>query len=181
MGLAAFNKGYALDDPYPGYGAYSRKLEMWSERLAEIRKIHANYCVELKSKADTTLDALDNRIFSASERFSSQLPEMAQLLGAWESDRKKINYAYRHLQEIFKITMTAYHPNGSNGYPSEKVDLPENEQLSSYESQVERYLKHRDELTNQVTCLRDQVRDQKIALHNWWQETSTLELLSFPK
>lgn len=181
MGVAAFNKGYALDDPYPEYGAYTRRLEVWTQKLAEIRKMHSEYCSDLKRKADSILDALDNRILAASERFSAQLPEMSQLLSAWESDRSKVNYAYKQLQEIFKITINAYHPNGSGGYPMDKVDLPENEQLKSHKEQVDRYLNRREELTQQVNNLRDQVRGQRDALHVWWQEPATLDLLGFPK
>jgi hypothetical protein len=181
MGVAAFNKGYALDDPYPEYGAYTRRLEVCTQELAEIRKIHSEYCSDLKRKADSILDALDNRILAASERFSAQLPEMSQLLSAWESDRSKVNYAYKQLQEIFKITISAHHPNGNRGYPLEKVDLPENEQLKSHKEQVERYLNRREELTQQVNKLRDEVRSQRDALHVWWQEPATLDLLGFPK
>jgi hypothetical protein len=181
MGIAAFNKGYALDDPYPEYGVYSRKLEVWSQKLAEMRKLHAEYCAELKKKADGTLDALDNRILNASERFSAQLPEMSQLLSAWQSDRSKINYAYRQLQEIFKITISAYHPKGSVGYPKELLNLPENDQLNSHKEQVDRYLNRREELSQQVNKLRDQVKEQRHMLHGWWQNPGTLDLLGFPK
>jgi hypothetical protein len=180
MGVAAFNKGYSLDDPYPEYGTYTRRLEVYSQQLAEVRKIHAEYCSDLKRRADSTLDALDNRILTASERFSAQLPEMSQLLSAWESDRNKVNYAYGQLQEIFKITINAYHPKGGD-YPMGKVDLPENDQLKSHKEQVDRYLNRREELTQQVNTLRDQVRGQREALHIWWQEPSTIDLLGFPK
>lgn len=181
MGIAAFNKGYALDDPYPEYGEYTKRLEVWSSKLSEFRRQHAEHCSDLKRRADTTLDALDNRILAASERFSAQLPEMSQLLSAWESDRNKVNYAYRQLQEIFKLTITAYHPKGGDGYPKELLNLPVNDQLNSHKEQVERYLNRREELNQQVNSLRDQVKDQRETLHKWWQEPQTIDLLGFPK
>ena len=181
MGIAAFHKGYALDDPYPDYGTYTRKLEIWSQKLAEYRRQHAEHCSDLKRRADSTLDALDNRILAASERFSAQLPEMSQLLSAWEADRNKVNYAYRQLQEIFKITITAYHTKGAEGYPKILQDLPINDQLNSHKEQVDRYLNRREELNQQVNSLRDQVKNQRDALHKWWQEPSTLDMLGFPK
>jgi hypothetical protein len=91
--------------------------------------------IELKKKADSTLDSLDSRIITASERFSSQLPEMAQQLNIWESDHGKINYAYKHLQEIFKMTIVSYHPKGADGYPMDLIDLPVNTQLNNYKNQ----------------------------------------------
>lgn len=181
MGVLAFNKGYALDDPYPGYGVYARRLKEWSEKLTELKKIHSEFCADLKKRADQILDTLDNKIISASEKFSLQLPEMAQELHMWESDRNKINFAYHQLQEIFKITITGYHAKGHEGYPKELLDLPVNPQLESYKTQVDRYLHRKDDLVSKVGDLRDEVKRQRNALHKWWQEPSTVELLEFPK
>jgi hypothetical protein len=181
MGVLAFNKGYALDDPYPGYGVYARRLKEWADKLTELRKIHSEFCTDLKKRADQILDTLDNKIISASEKFSLQLPEMAQELHVWEADRNKINFAYRQLQEIFKITIVGYHAKGHEGYPKELFDLPVNPQLESYKTQVDRYLNRKDELVSKVGDLRDEVKKQRNALHKWWQEPSTVELLEFPK
>jgi hypothetical protein len=181
MGVLAFNKGYALDDPYPGYGVYARRLKEWVDKLIEFKKIHSELCTDLKKRADQILDTLDNKIISASEKFSLQLPEMAKELHVWESDRNKINFAYRQLQEIFKITIVGYHTKGYEGYPKELLDLPLNPQLESYKTQVDRYLNRKDELVSKVGDLRDEVKRQRNALHKWWQEPSTVELLEFPK
>ncbi len=181
MGIAAFNEGYKLDDPYPGYGVYARRLKEWADKLTEIKKFHSDFCADLKRKADQILDTLDNKIISASEKFSLQLPEMAQELHVWESDRSKINFAYRQLQEIFKITIVGYHTKGHQGYPKDLLDLPENPQLESYKTQVDRYLNRKDELVSKVNDLRDEVKKQRNALQKWWQEPATIELLDFPK
>ena len=181
MGVLAFNKGYALDDPYPGYGAYARRLKEWADKLTELKKIHSEFCSDLKRRADQILDTLDNKIISASEKFSLQLPEMAQELHLWESDRNRINFAYRQLQEIFKITIVGYHDKGHAGYPKELLDLPTNPQLESYKTQVDRYLNRKDELVSKVGDLRDEVKKQRNSLHKWWQEPTTIELLEFPK
>lgn len=181
MGILAFNKGYALDDPYPEYGAYARRLKRWTDDLNEFKQKHADFCTELKEKADQILDTLDNKIISASEKFSTQLPEMSQQLHVWESDRSKINYAYRQLQEIFKLAITGYHPKGQQGYPKDLLDLPINPQLESFKTQVERYLQRQDELVSKVNELRDDLKRQRIELQNWWQEKMTQELLDFPK
>lgn len=181
MGVLAFNKGYALDDPYPGYGVYARRLKEWSDKLTELKKMHSEFCTDLKRKADQILDTLDNKIISASEKFSLQLPEMAQELHVWESDRNKINFAYRQLQEIFKITIVGYHTKGHEGYPKDLLDLPQNPQLESYKTQVDRYLNRKDELVSKVNDLREEVKKQRNALHKWWQEPTTIQLLDFPK
>jgi len=50
MGVLAFNKGYALDDPYPGYGVYARRLKEWSDKLTELKKCIPNFVQILKEK-----------------------------------------------------------------------------------------------------------------------------------
>ena len=64
MGVLAFNKGYALDDPYPGYGIYARRLKEWVNKLTELKNIHSEFCTDLKKGADKILDTLDNKIIS---------------------------------------------------------------------------------------------------------------------
>ena len=48
LGIAAFNKGYALYDPYPDYGELAKKVEDCENAWKELRKHHANFCEETK-------------------------------------------------------------------------------------------------------------------------------------
>lgn len=181
MGIVAFNKGYALDDPYPEYGVYTRRLNEWAEKLTVLRKLHAEYCSDLKRKADVVLDNLESKIINASDSFALQLPEMSRQLKIWDADRSKINFAYRQLQEIFKLTINGYHPNASKGYPMEIVDLPANVQLNSFKDQVTHFLESKADLKDRVAQLREEVRFQKEQLQNWWQSEKVRDLLNFPK
>jgi hypothetical protein len=74
-----------------------------------------------------------------------------------------------------------YHTKGHEGYPKELLDLPINPQLESYKTQVDRYLNRKEELVSKVGDLREEVKKQRNALHKWWQESTTVELLEFPK
>lgn len=181
MGVIAFNKGYALDDPYPDYGAYSRRLADWQNKLTLVRTDHASYCADLKRRADQTLDELERKIINASDTFALQLPEMSKLLKIWDADRSKINFAYRQILEIFKITINGYHPKSKDGYPMELIDLPQNVQLNSFKEQVAHFIESKEDLKKQVSNLRDEVKKQKDLLQNWWQSDSAKELLNFPK
>lgn len=117
MGIAAFQKGYQLDDPYPGYGHYARMFDKWSKRLAEAQNARGVYCTDLKQRADLDLDNLGMRILSTYDDFNGNLPEIAREIKAWEEDRKQVDFAYQQLQEIFKITISAHQPNGTDDYP----------------------------------------------------------------
>lgn len=181
MGIVAFNKGYALDDPYPEYGTYTRRLNEWAEKLTALRKMHAEYCSDLKKRADSVLDTLESKIINASETFALQLPEMSRQLKIWDADRSKVNFAYRQLQEIFKLTINGYHPKAKSGYPMEVIDLPSNVQLNSFKEQVAHFLESKDDLRARVVKLRDEVRLQKEQLQSWWQSEKVKDLLSFPK
>ncbi len=180
LGMLAFNKGYGLDDPYPEYGHYSRRLAHWVQEITILRTEHAKFCTELKGRADRVLDDLESKILSASETFTLQLPEMSRQLKVWDEDRNRINFAYRQIQEIFKLTIKSYHPKGHLGYPEELLNLSENVQLTSYKETVEHYMNSKEELKVQVAKLREDVRQQKALLQSWWQNASTKELLSFP-
>lgn len=181
MGIVAFNKGYALDDPYPGYGTYTRRLNDWADKLVALRKMHAEYCSNLKMRADSVLDTLESKIINASETFALQLPEMSRQLKIWNADRSKVNFAYRQLQEIFKLTINGYHPKAKNGYPMDVMDLPSNVQLNSFKEQVTHFLESKDDLKERVNRLREEVRLQKEQLQTWWQSEKVKDLLSFPK
>jgi hypothetical protein len=181
MGIIAFNKGYELDDPYPDYGAYSRRLAEWQGKLLQMRADHALYCAEEKKQADRKLDELERKIITASDNFSLQLPEMSKLLKVWDADRSKINFAYKQIVEIFKLIINGYHPNSNKGYPSEINDLTENIQLKSFREQVNHFSKSKEDLKGEVSNLRNDLRTQKELLQTWWQSDSSKELLSFPK
>lgn len=181
MGIIAFNKGYELDDPYPDYGTYSRRLVGWQEKLLQMRADHALYCAEEKKQADRKLDELERKIITASDNFALQLPEMSKLLKVWDADRSKINFAYRQIVEIFKLIINGYHPNSHKGYPSEINDLTENIQLKSFREQVNHFSKSKEDLKDKVSNLRNDLRAQKELLQTWWQSDSSKELLSFPK
>ena len=48
LGIAAFNKGYSLDDPYPGYGPLHRKVQELETQWQFILDQHADFCESTK-------------------------------------------------------------------------------------------------------------------------------------
>jgi hypothetical protein len=181
MGVAAFFKGYQSDDPYPGYGHYARKFDKCSKRLDEVRRAHAVYCTELKQQADSDLDDLGIRILTTYDAFNANLPEIARELKTWEEDRRQVDFAYRQLQEIFKITISANHPRGSEGYPKNIQNLSENIELESYEAQLNDFTKNRKDIAKQVDLLQKSTLSRKQSLQKWWQSIETATLLKFPQ
>ncbi|QQS16450.1 MAG: hypothetical protein IPK86_03230 [Neisseriales bacterium] len=181
MGIAAFQKGYQLDDPYPGYGHYARMFDKWSKRLAEAQNARGVYCTDLKQRADLDLDNLGMRILSTYDDFNGNLPEIAREIKAWEEDRKQVDFAYQQLQEIFKITISAHQPNGTDDYPQKIQSLSENTQLESYKTQLEDFIKNKEGIHQQAQTLQKSILSQKKSLQVWWQKSDITDLLNFPK
>jgi len=48
--VAAFNKGYALDDPYPDYGRLSRKVDEIENDIKHFAMQHADFCEAAKNR-----------------------------------------------------------------------------------------------------------------------------------
>jgi hypothetical protein len=179
LGIAAFNKGYALDDPYPDYGHLSRKVDEIENQIKHFAVQHADFCEATKKQATSAHSSLKQRIHSSANSLSMTLPDMSKKLHEWSAQRNQLNHVYSQLQEIFRGVIIAHHPD-SAGYPTEVQELSTNTQLDSHQLQVDTFIARKDQINESVENLVKQVDDSDNELHNWLVGSDTAGLWRWP-
>jgi hypothetical protein len=179
LGVAAFNKGYALDDPYPDYGRLSRKVDEIENQIKYFAVQHADFCEDTKKQATSAHKALKQRIYSSANSLSMTLPEMSKKLHEWSAQRNQLNHVYSQLQEIFRGIIIAHHPD-SHGYPREVHQLSINTQLDSHQKQVDSFISQKNEINESVENLVNQVNESDDELHNWLVGSDAAALWRWP-
>lgn len=179
LGIAAFNKGYALDDPYPGYGPISRKVNALEEQWQSLQEQHADFCESMKNQAIAAHNSTKTRILNSQTQLMAVLPEMSKLIEDWASERGHLNFAYTQLQQMFKSTIVANLPEGHR-YPENLIDLEINSQLDHYATQVKNLLNKKDELKNSVSKLISEVEKSESTLNEWIRSEQAEILLRWP-
>lgn len=179
LGIAAFNKGYALDDPYPDYGRLSRKVDEIETQIKHFAVQHADFCEATKKQATSAHSSLKQRIHSSANSLSMTLPDMSKKLHEWSAQRNQLNHVYSQLQEIFRGIIIAHHPD-SAGYPTELQELSPNTQLDSHQLQVDKFIASKDQINESVENLVKQVDDSDDELHNWLVGSDAAALWRWP-
>jgi hypothetical protein len=166
LGIAAFNKGYALDDAYPDYGRLSRKVDGIQNEIKNFAVQHVDYCEAVKKQANLSHQTLKQKIYSSAQSLRMTLPEMSQKLHEWKGQRNQLNHVYSQLQELFRSIFIAYHPDGA-GYPTEALELSTNTQLESHQIQVDKFIAEKDQIDKTIEKLVKEVDASDDELHNW--------------
>jgi len=179
LGVAAFNKGYALDDPYPQYGLLSRKVADLEEEIKNFASQHADFCEATKKQATTAHQNLKQKIYASANSLSMTLPEMSKKLHEWSAQRNQLNHVYTQLVEIFRGVVVAYHPDSST-YPSEISNLPANKQLEAHQKQVEEFIVNKEKIDSSVNNLVAQVDASDDGLHLWLTNDEAASLWRWP-
>ena len=180
LGIAAFNKGYALDDPYPEYGDLAKKVDGLENNWNELRKIHANFCEETKQSAIGAHKNIKDKIIRSQNQLATSLPEMARMLELWSADRRQLNHVYGELQQMFKAAMVANHPDGP-AYTQNILKLDENQQLTHYSNQIQELISNRDETQKIVDKLLSSIDESELNLNKWITGESATVLWEWPK
>jgi hypothetical protein len=179
LGVAAFNKGYALDDPYPDYGRLSRKVDDIENSIKHFAVQHADFCEGVKKQATSAHQALKQRIYSSANSLSMTLPDMSKKLHEWSAQRTQLNHVYSQLQEIFRGIIVAHHPDGDS-YPTAVQSLSPNTQLEEHQKQVDGFITQKDQIDESVAKLVKQVDESDDELHNWLTGTDAAALWRWP-
>lgn len=179
LGVSAFNKGYALDDPYPDYGRMSKKVDDIEKEIKDFAEQHAVFCESVKKQATSAHQALKQRIYASANSLSMTLPEMSKKLHEWSSQRNQLNHVYSQLQEIFKNIILAHHPD-CEGYPAEVHELSANNQLESHQKQVDVFIAQKEQINHSVEKLVKQVDESDDELHNWFVGSDAATLWRWP-
>lgn len=179
LGIAAFNKGYDLEDPYPGYGDLAEKVDGLENSWNELRKLHANFCEETKQTAISAHKSIKDKIIRSQNQLATSLPEMARMLEIWSADRRQLNHVYGELQQMFKTTMVANHPDG-HSYTQIILKLDENQQLSHYTNQIQELISNREDTQKIVDKLLSNIDESEIILNQWITGDSAKVLWEWP-
>lgn len=179
LGIAAFNKGYALDDPYPEFGELARKVDELETNWSELRKQHARFCEETKNAAISAHKGIKEKIIRSQNQLATALPEMARMLELWSSNRRQLNHVYGQLQQMFKTTMVANHPEG-HAYTQQLLTLDDNQQLTHYSNQIQGLISNRDETQKIVDQLLRSIDDSESNLNQWITGDSAKALWGWP-
>lgn len=179
LGIAAFNKGYSLDDPYPEYGDLAKKVDELENNWKELRKQHANFCEETKQTAISAHANIKDKIIRSQNQLGNSLPEMARMLELWSADRRQLDHVYGGLQQMFKITMAANHPDG-HSYTQTILNLDENQQLTFYQKQITDLISNRESTQQLVDKLLASIDQSEISLNNWIRSDSAKLLWEWP-
>ena len=179
LGIAAFNKGYALYDPYPEYGELAKKVEERENSWKELRKQHANFCEEVKLASIGAHKNIKDKIIRSQNQLGTALPEMARMLEMWSADRRQLDHVYGELQQMFKITITANHPEGQL-YTQSILKLDENNQLTHYTNQIKELIENRGESQQMVEKLLSEIDESEVTLNRWITGESAKTLWDWP-
>jgi len=179
LGVAAFNKGYALDDPFPGFGPLSRKVDAIEQQITHFASQHAEFCETTKKQATSAHQSLKQRIFASANSLSMTLPDMSKKLHDWRAHRKQLNHVYSQLQEIFRGIIIAHHAD-SRTYPTEILDLSQNFQLESHQKQVDEFINQKEQVDKSVENLIKQVTESDDELHTWLTGSEAAVLWRWP-
>ena len=179
LGALAFDKGYGLDDPFPGYGKKTKSVKDLDRQLVEIRGVHAQICETYKETALNLLSALSDRIEKTHETILSQLPVMARDIETWRLAREQLNFYYGQLQGVFKATIRVNHPDGET-YIQEIVSLFPNALLNSSIEQVKNYRERLSESNEKIANLRASIAEKREKLVAWLFSEEAQILLRWP-
>lgn len=179
LGIAAFNKGYALDDPYPGHGDLTRRANEANEQWMSIQTQHAEFCERLKKNAVETHTSLVSRIRSNSNQLMGLLPEMSGALSGWVGARDQLNSSYRALQCQFKTALRNAHPSGAD-YPLNETDLPSNTLYDTFKVLADRFTDSRSETEARISKLIKEVETSRDSLQKWMTTAAAERLWRWP-
>lgn len=128
LGMYAFNKGYRIDDVYPGYGKVYRDWLLASEERSFHVEEFRVATGAVFSKIDRKLISLRNQINYAQKEFDNLVSTLSHAIGAWSANRKILNNAYKALISSYRGVANAHLGAVSKTPPAyfqEDVDLGE--------------------------------------------------------
>lgn len=181
LGITAFNKGYALDDPFPGYGDLARKVDSRERTWTDIAQQHADFCEKEKTGALDAHRSLIEELSRLEHDLALLLPEMARMISAWTDERRHLDFSYGQLLTMFRTTLSANHPAG-NTYPTQLNLLSPNSQLESYRKQAEALLgsREKEERKNNVQRVVSVIEGSQNTLKTWIQSDEAQLLFRWP-
>jgi len=180
LGIAAFIKGKALDDPFPGYSQVGKRLKEISERLQELRDEHAEAYDTLMREAENKVNTLVSTATNAKQSLSEQLPELRQLTEKWHLDDQRLRDAYENLIKAFKDIIINNGKNLKNVYPAEILNWTESKQLKAYEDRLKTVSDNQSQIVPKANLLISDLQKVNVGLAHWAQSKEGQALRNWP-
>jgi hypothetical protein len=179
LGILAFHKGYAMDDPFPGYGPLARAVDSLELEIQTMAESHASFCESVRNTAESAHSSSKSRIRSAADTLASTLPELAKSLKEWEHQRDQINDAFARQQEVFKAILSAHAKNGET-YPTTIIQLPASPQLEARKEEAAQLTTKSLNINSDIEDLLRQVDNSLAELQGWMNSDPAKQLLRWP-
>jgi hypothetical protein len=179
LGYVSFHKAYRSDDPFPGYGPLSRKVAELEAEFKQVREEHNELCRATKAKALDVHTSLEKRIASSYQQFVNKLPEIRKAIEVWGKQRSTLNQRGHALQRVFKAIILSNTEKELN-YPEMIRDLPADEILESFKSEVDTFEKDRKLLDQRVEELQKQIKTSRDELEKWFKSDEANKLFGWP-
>ena len=179
LGYAAFQKAYRLDDPFPGYGPISRKFNELEIQMQNLREDHSEFCRNTKALAVEAHTSMDKRISSSFQQFVGKLPEIRKAIEVWNKQRNTLNQRGQALQRIFKAIVISNADKELN-YPENIRDLPTDEILESFKTEVDSFENDRLRLDQKVEEIQLQIKTSRDELDKWFKSDEANKLFAWP-
>ena len=179
LGVSAFIKGYATDDPFPGYSELDRRVKGLEKELLAIREHYGDYVAGLIRNANATIEHVASNI-AMTDLKQKLIPNVSVEIEHWKNHRDQLNQAHRALLEMFRVVLTANHPNGQ-AYPETINPLPGNPALTGYADQLQAI---RDKLGDQeaiCNTLHQDTLDAQASLTAWVASDDGKALIDWPR
>jgi hypothetical protein len=91
--VLAFYDGFGMDDPYPGYGAVSRKWEEACEEFQQVKKGEVSTLGVLKDQKISRLRGEIDYLANMYSRLPDELQRRRSLATRWEHDMERLQRA----------------------------------------------------------------------------------------
>ena len=179
LGILSFTKGYGMDDPFPGFGPLSRRVEALQDQIRDIAESHAAFCEQTLKAATDAHTSAKSRIRSSATTLATALPEIARALQEWAHQHEQIQAAFEQQQKVFKAIMVANAPDGGS-YPQAIEELPVSTQLESRKQEIENLSTQTDNFNEKIDDLIAQIDRSLDQLQEWSSSKSAKILLRWP-
>jgi len=180
LGIAAFVKGKALDDPFPGFSQVGRRVKEISDRLTELRDEHAETYDTLMREAESKVNSLVSTASGAKQSLTEQLPEIRQLMEKWHLDDQRLRDAHENLTKAFKDVIISNGKNLKGVYPSEIVRWEVSKQLQAYEDRLKNVSENQSKIGARANELISDLQQVNISLAQWAQSKEGQALRNWP-
>lgn len=170
LGMYAFNKGYRIDDTYPGYGqVYRNWLFATEDHEALVSQFREDASV-IPKRIDEKLISLRDGINASTKQIEQILNDVSKNCSAWSAHRKILNHAYKALISSYRGIAKSHIDSSKVGLPeyfNEEVDLGSNVLLDEVEQAIDKFNNAHSARVKLTIANINKINESRDELLNW--------------